>query len=310
MTDGDQGDGDRGDGDRGDGGVQGRAAALATRAKALARGSFERLPSGVKRVLSRLIDRDVLLAASSLAFYGLISIMPLLLISFSLVEFLAGESELRRLENAATSPQTGSVGILVRDLIRGASSSWIVILGTLWPATAYGAGLARALRHMGDRDAQVSGRGGRFKGLAFVFVLPVLVLLGVPGAFVLTRLPGTGVLQTMLGWAAAAVVGSLTTAAVVVFVYRAFAPESLTWPATVKGAAATAAGLTALSIGAVLVLGLGVTSNRYGTPAVTAVLLMGVWLFAANIVLLAGYQTVLALEADADDEPAPPPGIQ
>lgn len=300
-------------GDRAHREVQERTATLTRRAKSLGRQAFRWLPTGAQRVLSRLIDRDVLLVGSSLAFYGLISILPLLLLTFSLVGVLAGQSQLSRLESAATSPQTGSVGILVRDLIRGASSSWIIILGTVWPATAYGAGLARALRHMGDRDEQTSGRGGRLKGLAFILVLPTLVLLGVPGAFVLSRLPGSGGLQTVIGWSIAAAVGTVTTAALVVVIYRAFAPESLTWRATLRGATATALGVTVLSIGAVAVLGLGVTSNRYGTPAVTAVMLMGVWLFAANVVLLAGYQTVLTLETEDEEGgggPTPPAALQ
>lgn len=296
-----------GDGSRGvTESVRAAVGAPARRLRALARDGFARLPRAVQRILARLIDRNVLLVASSLAFYGLISLLPLLLLSFSVVETVAGDARLRRLENAVVGPHTGSVGILVRDLMRGASSSWLVVLGTLWPATAYGAGLARAVRHMGDSDEHTSGRGGRLKGLAFVLVLPALVLLGVPGVYVLSRLPGSGGLQTMLGWAVAATVGCLAIAALLTFVYRAFAPGTLPWASTVKGAAASAAGLTALSVAAVVVLGLGVTRNRYGTPAVTGILLMGVWLFGANIVLLAGYQTVLELDGDAEEAPAPP----
>lgn len=291
-------------------GVAGTVERLSRRLRAAARHGFEYLPERAQRLLVRLFDRDVLLTASSLAFYGLISLLPLLLLSFSVFEAFAGAEQLRRLERAATSPQTGSVGLLARDLMRGASTSWIVVLGTLWPATAYGAGLARALRHMADRDVGPSGAAGRLKGLLFVGVLPALTLLGVPGAFVLRRVPGNGGLQTLVGWVVAAVAVTVAVTVLLILVYHAFAPESLSWRATARGAVATAAGVTVLSLGAITVLGLGVTSDRYGTPAVTGVMLMGVWLFAVNVLLLAGYQGVLDIDRGAARDPDPPSALR
>lgn len=257
---------------------------------------LERVPSPVRRVLSHLIDHDILLAASGLAFYGLISALPLLLLSFAFVGAVMGDSALEQIQNAAIAPQFGSAGILVRDLIRGSQqASWFIALATLWPATAYGAGLRRALSHMSGSEKRASGLRGRLIGLGFVLVLPALVLLGVPGAYALTGLTGATGLATVLGWVVAIAAGTVMTAVLLVLIFRAFATEQLTWRATLIGSALTAAALAVLSLGCILVLGIGGVQTRYGSAAVSGTVLLGIWLLLANILVLTGYQTVVEI---------------
>ena len=256
------------------------------------------MPPVVRRVARRLVAFDVLLPASSLAFYALVSILPLLLLTFAAVERIAGTDALRMVQDHALD-SSAEVGVLVRDLTLGASRADLFILvSALWPATAYGAGLQRALRHMaGDHEAgdvrRAPGIVGRLVWLGFVLVMPVLVLLGLPLAYLLTRLAGEGIPGTLAGVALAVGVGSVATAVVLTLVYRVFAPRALPLRSITRGAVVTAVALTLLALGAIVALGFAGTGNRYGNPAVTATVLLGLWLFLANIVVLVGYQTMI-----------------
>ena len=262
----------------------------------LTRRTVERIPSWVRTVVNRLVDRDLVLTASSLAFYGLISVLPLLLLSFAAVRVFVGVEGLQTLENRAVSPQTGSAGLLVRDLIRGSQgTSWLIGIAALWPATAYGGALRRALRHISGGDESLPGLRGRMIGLGFVFVLPVLVLAGIPGSYAMTRLTGDGVVTSVLGWVVAFAVGAVVIAALLTLLYRVFAPERLDWRSTFEGALFTAVALSLLSLGSVVALGLMGAGNRYGNPAVSAMVLLGVWLLVVNMLILVGYATILEL---------------
>jgi hypothetical protein len=48
------------------------------------------LPARVSALLRRFADSEILLSASSLAFYGLVSALPLLMITFAVVEAVTG----------------------------------------------------------------------------------------------------------------------------------------------------------------------------------------------------------------------------
>lgn len=77
--------------------------------------------------------------------------------------------------------------------------------------------------------------------------------------------------------------------------YHAFSPETLGLRESIAGAALTATVTTVFSLGFVIYLELGNTEDRFGGGVIAVVVLLGVWLFVANILLLAGYETVLEL---------------
>lgn len=258
----------------------------------------EALPSRLRGLVDRLLDRDILLTGSSLAFYGLVSMLPLLLIAFAVTKAVAGGGTLTTF--AQETVQSGSIalGSFIANLAENSSSlSWVTVLAALWPATAYGSGLRRALTHTSDGgdDDEMPGLRGRALGIALVFALPVLVLTGIPLAFVLIRVTGSGPLGIALGWSAALVaavtLGTLTTAAI----YHAFAPEGFGWRETVLAAVPVAALTTVFTLGFVVYLRLGQVEERFGGGATAAVVLMGVWLFVANVLLLAGYHVAIEL---------------
>jgi membrane protein len=259
------------------------------------------LPDRLSRLARRFADRELLLVASSLAFYGLVSALPLLLIAFAFVEAVAGDDTLRSFaDQVAEQGPEGSGQFLDQLVDNGGRFGLATLLFTLWPATAYGGGLRRALsRHAGGGES-AAGLRGRLLGLSMVLVLPVVVLAGIPLMFFLSTLLGDGLVETVLGWTIALVAATLVATGLTTALYHAFSPESLGLRESLTGAAVTAAATAVYSLGFVVYLQLGDTEDRFGGGVIAVVVLLGLWLFVANILLLAGYETVLELD-EAED---------
>jgi membrane protein len=269
---------------------------LRERLRAAARVVDRALPDRLSSLLRRFADRDILLTASSLAFYGVVSALPLLMLAFAAVEALAGEDTLLEFaERAAGSGPEGTGAFLEPLVSSGGSLTVATVLFTLWPATAYGGGLRRALSHQTVVEDPGAGPRGRLTGIGLVLVLPVLLLAGIPLMFVLSNLAGDGTWGLVLGWAVALAGGGLLATVLTTLVYQAFAPATLGWRESVSGAALTAVTTAMFSLLFVVYLDVADIEERFGGGATAVVVLMGVWLFAANILLLAGYQVVLEL---------------
>lgn len=255
-----------------------------------------RLPPRARRFTERLADREVLLAASSLAFYGLVSIMPLLLLAFAAAGEVFGPESLERFR--AGAPSRGA-NLFIGQLTRVSSSVTVVtVVFSLWPATAYGGGLRRAFREMSGEDEELSGLRGRGRGLLMVLVLPVIAIAGIPVTYLLTGLTGDGALATGLGWLLAVAGGAAVGAGLLTGVYRVFAPVRLELRPTMAGAGLAAAAIAVLSLGFVVYLRYAATMDRFGGPVIGMVILLGVWMFASNIVLLAGYTAAQQLDGE------------
>lgn len=266
------------------------------RAEAALRAVDRVLPAPLGEIARRITHRDILLQASSLAFYGLISAMPLLIIAFAVVGAVSGEGTLDRFASSVSETGPRGTGQIVDQLVGSAESlSFVTLLFAVWPATAYGAGLRRALQHASGNDAGLAGVRGRLLGLGLVLTLPLLVLGGIPLMFVLTNLAGDGVVAAALGWLLAGVVGAVIGTFTAALLYQAFAPGDIGWRETIRGAALSAVTTTVFSLGFVVYLNVGNVEQRFGGGTSALVVLLGLWLFAASVLLIAGYQTVLAM---------------
>ena len=260
------------------------------------------LPDRLSRLARRFADGELLLSASSLAFYGLVSALPLLLIAFAFVEAVAGDDALRSFaDQVAEQGPEGSGQFLDQLVDNGGTFGFVTLLFTIWPATAYGGGLRRALSKHSEGAESGSGLRGRLLGLSMVLVLPVVVLAGIPMMFLLSTLLGDGLVETALGWLLALVAATLVGTALMTALYHAFSPRSLGLRQSLTGAGVTAALTAVYSLGFVVYLQLGDTEDRFGGGVIAVVVLLGLWLFVANILLLAGYETVLELEDELDD---------
>ena len=260
------------------------------------------LPDRLSHLARRFADRDLVLSASSLAFYGLVSALPLLLIAFAFVEAVAGEDTLRSFADRVSEQGPEGSGQFVDQLVdSGGTFGLTTLLFTIWPATAYGGGLRRALSRHTEGSESAAGLRGRMLGLSMVLVLPVVILGGIPLMFLLSTLVGDGAVETALGWTLALIVGSLVATVLTTVLYHTFSPKSLGLRESLTGGGVTAVVTAVFSLGFVVYLQLGDTEERFGGGVIAIVVLLGVWLFVASILLLAGYETVLELEDELEE---------
>jgi membrane protein len=255
-----------------------------------------RLPPGINRIAERIAGRELLLEASSLGFYGLVSALPMLTVAFSIVGLVAGEEALQQIAQQAEENGPAGVGNILEQLVESSGAlSIAAIIFTIWPATAYGGGLRRALsRASGDESA--AALKGRATAIGLVFTLPVLVLAGLPLAAFITTLGDDGVAGAVLGWSLALGVGTAVLTLVLSGLYHAFSPEDLEWRDTLRGAAITAVVTTLFSVGFVLYLQVGDIEQRFGGDTIGLIVMLGVYLFVANALLLAGFEAAAELD--------------
>ncbi|MEX1179155.1 MAG: YihY/virulence factor BrkB family protein [Nitriliruptor sp.] len=271
--------------------------ALNERVRERWRAVARRLPPGINRIAERIAGRDLLLEASSLAFYGLVSSLPLLTITFSIVGAVAGEESLRQFAQQAEENGPAGTGQILQSLLENSGGlSVAAIVFTIWPATAYGGGLRRALTRATAEDESAPALRGRATAIGLVLALPVLSLAGLPLAAFLTTLGDDGLAGTLLGWGLALVAGMATLTLVLSALYHAFTPDDLDVKDTIRGAALTAAVTTVFSVGFIAYLRLGNVEERFGGATIGLIVMLGVYLFVANALLLAGFEASTELD--------------
>lgn len=264
-----------------------------------------RLPPGIGRIAERIAGRELMLEASSLGFYGLVSALPMLTVAFSIVGLVVGDDTLQRIAQQAEENGPAGAGQILEQLVESSGTlSIAAIVFTVWPATAYGGGLRRALSRATGDDSTAPALKGRATAIGLVFTLPVLVMAGLPLAALLTTLGDDGVAGTILGWSLALAAGAAALTIVLSGLYHAFSPEDLGWRDTLKGAAITAVVTTVFSIGFVLYLQVGEVEDRFGGEVIGLIVMLGVYLFVANALLLAGFEAAAELDEGGVDQPS------
>jgi hypothetical protein len=190
------------------------------------------LPDIVRRVRSAVATaraEDVFLYSAALAFYGLISVAPLVVVALWVTSLLVGPTQIDQAaaELARFSPQAlGADRALERVADLGTRLGLVAVVAAVWPATAYGSALVRVLdRLAGNRDA--TGLRRRGAALLLVCLAPVLMLASLvasyAGATALGDTPG----ELAVGLTAALVYGFGATVVTVGAIYRVFpAPRS------------------------------------------------------------------------------------
>ena len=261
----------------------------------------EHLPRPVAAIVGRLRREDIFLLSAGLAFYALVSVVPFSMLVLWIVSHIAGDGSVHQVADFLTRllPPKLPVGdALARVADIGASLGIGALLALLWPATAYGAGLSRAFdRLCPGSDQPAKGLKGRALAVALVGVMPALVLVGLIATFAGTSLVGHGFVAVVLGWLLALAVGFLTSGAAAVAIYKLFSPRPVGGRGLVQGGAVAGAAISVLSAGYAVFLHFGTDfEHRYATSGLAAVVLLAVWLFLANALILVGYQ--VALEVD------------
>jgi membrane protein len=252
-----------------------------------------RLIGRVRRGLDAARADDLFLYSAALAFYGLISVAPLVVVALWVTSLVVGPAQIHEAagELARFSPEAlGADRALERVADLGTGLGVVAVIAALWPATAYGSALARVLdRLAGDRNATGLRRRGAALGL--VGVAPVLVLGSLLASYAGATAFGDTPVELAGGLAVGLVFGSGATFVTVAFIYRIFPSTPPDWRSTTHGALVAAVTIAVLSVAYVAYLRLGANfERRYASDALAAVVLLGLWLFAANSALLVGYR--------------------
>jgi membrane protein len=250
-----------------------------------------RLPRTLRRALDEAAGHDLLLLSAALAFYALVSIVPLVIVAMWLTGLVVGEGRVHLAAESLAAVLPRGIGV-DRALILVAGQGTALGVGAaitaLWPASAYGAGLRRCFANLSPRTRQ-SYEGFRGRGLALLFLLPVMTIGALLGAFAGTALFGDGV-TTVVGWILAPVLAFAASAVGLAAIYRFFPRERLGWRSIVRAVVTAGVGIAVLSFA--LAQGLGVGADfreHYALSSLAGIVLLASWLFAANALVLLGY---------------------
>jgi len=239
-----------------------------------------------RRVLRLAKDQQLTLLAAGVAFYGFLSLVPLMLLALGLAASIGGEALADRLSAAATDILTVQAQTLLADAVtdeagrRGATV--VGILGLLW-------GSSRVLRGLDRAFSQVYGTVGEKSLLdtiwdATIVSIAIAAGLAILGALelVVRFLPG---LEMTV---AVAVVGQLF---VVLGLVVTFLPLYVIFPDANVGIREAAPGTVVAAVGWFVLsrtfsLYAGLLSEYAVYGALGAVFLVLVWLYVGAIILV------------------------
>lgn len=270
------------------------------------------LPGPAVSLVSWARSDESLLTAASLAFFSLVSIPPTALICFRIAGAVVGEERLGELGEklaAAAPAEVGADGMLIEAVEVATQLGWGAVFAALWPATAYGAALARAFDRLTPTGRRpLDGIRGRLLLVVVIPLLPLFVLGVLVVVVVLPRIVGNDAMLRVVGWGLSAVVGVGVLTGLFAVLYDLFSPADVGYRAASRGAAWAAALITLISAGYAVYLRVGANfEEQYGSSTFAAVILLGLWLYLANGALIVGYKSAL-VRADApawDDDSVP-----
>jgi uncharacterized BrkB/YihY/UPF0761 family membrane protein len=233
-----------------------------------------------------------MLIASGLAFYALISFAPLAITALWIAGLILGDDRIRRFGTELRALAPSALGIdtaLQQAADQGTSLGLPAALTAIWPATSYGSGLTRAFDRLSATDRSMPGIWGR----AFVVLalLPLLTAGALLASYLGTTILGVEDLRSSAG-SVGALVGSLViTAAVLALIFRVLPPNRLPSGQAVRASVIAAVGTSLLSLGVWLFLVYGSDfEEHYATSALASVVLVGVWLYLSNALILLAYR--------------------
>lgn len=257
--------------------------------------AVSRIPEPVRRVFGWLTGNEFTLTSSSLAFYAMISIPPMTIIALWVAGAFLDDSVLQDLGSDVDqeSPDELPLGDIVRGLIDVATRiGAFSMLAAVWPATAYGAALAKAFSMIApESERAIRGWKGRLLSLAVVALLPLVVFAALAVLYVVPQLVDIEGPLFQIALAAAAL---LTFGLVVAVIFALFEVRETSIGDVVVGAL-MATGLQALVTGGYLVYlrFFADFEQTYGASSLATAVLLGFWLLLSNAVLLASYRLVL-----------------
>lgn len=256
------------------------------------------VPEPARRLASWAHSDESLSTAASLAFFSLVSLPPTILIALWIAGAVAGDDRIEQLGEQVASVAPGEFDadkMVVQLVDLSTKLGWVSVLSALWPATAYGADLARAFDRLTPTGRRpLDGIRGRILVIVVIALLPLLVLGALVLVLFIPGFMGEQLAIRVVGYVVAATVAVAALTGVLALLYNLFSPAKVDLPAALRGGMWAAGAITVISIGYVLYLRLGANfEERYGTSAFAAAVLLGLWLYLTNGALIAGYKSAL-----------------
>jgi len=272
------------------------------------RNGWQDLPEPVRRFVTWLRSPEFVTTSSSLAFYALISLPPMVLLGFWIAGWFIDESTLTQLGTAvdSRSPDQLPVAELLRALIDVAAQTGpLAAVAAVWPATTYGAALARAFTAVAPRaHRRIRGWRGRLLALVLIAIGPLVVFSGLSALYLVPEVVGQGtVLTVALAAGALLLLGTL-----IGVLYSLFRLRETGVGDVVVGAAIATALVGVVTAGYLVYLRYADFTQRYGATGLATAVLLGLWLLLGNASLLIGYRLMLKRAARREpDAPDPRP---
>jgi membrane protein len=270
-----------------------------------------------KRTMKSIKEDQVPLLSAGVAFYALLSLFPLVIAGVSIYGLVADPATVRdQIANLTKllSPQTASlVGDQLRQVTSGAGGALgfatvIGILTALWSASS---GMKAVITGVNlAYDETETRKFFKLRGLALLFTLGALVLMGVALATIVGYPPIADNLPTVLRWLVAIIrfliLGGLLVVALAV-VYR-YAPNrdepKWSWVSWGSGIATLLWVLATIGF-AIYATFFGNYNKTYG--ALAGVIILMFWLFLSAFVVLVGAElnTEMELQTARDTTAGP-----
>lgn len=261
------------------------------------------MPDQFRRLTQWIVSDESRSTAASLAFFSLVSLPPSTLIALAIAGRIAGEDRIEQLGERVASIAPGELdadNMIVELVELGTTLGWVSLLTVLWPATAYGADLARAFDRLTPTGRRpMDGIRGRVLVIALIALLPLVVLGALVLVLFLPQSLGDEPLVRVGGYALAAAVIVAALSGFLALLYNLFSPAKVGMGSALRGGGSAAGAITVISTGYVIYLRFGANfDQQYGSSAFAAVILLGLWLYLSNSALITGYKTAL-IKADA-----------
>lgn len=274
--------------------------------------------AGARRVGRELVrgigrsypDSDLALWAAGATFFGIIGVVPIVLVSLRLAAALVGADVLTEGVAAAVAgiPQGHGTPEALRTLTATAlHMSPLQTAIVLFPASLYGEGLRRAFLQLSPASPnRFTGWSGRLALLPIVAVAPVLVLALLAAGPVVSPLYIAGGSKLVLGVVIAFHVTFVLLWIALLLLYRLVGAGRVGTRALVLGSFAAGSVIAGFLQGFLLFLAIPVDWSLPfgGLPVFGAVAALALWLYLIHVLVLVGYRLTLTL--DAHWRPGPP----
>ncbi len=267
--------------------------------------------AGARRVGRELVrgigrsypDSYLALWAAGATFFGIIGVVPIVLVSLRLAAALVGADVLTEGVAAAVAgiPQGHGTPVALRTLTATAlQMSPLQTAVVLFPASLYGEGLRRAFLQLSPASPnKFTGWSGRLALLPIVAVAPVLVLALLAAGPVVSPLYIAGGSKLVLGVVIAFHVTFVLLWIALLLLYRLVGAGRVGTRALVIGSFAAGSVIAGFLQGFLLFLAIPVDWSLPfgGLPVFGAVAALALWLYLIHVLVLVGYRLTLTLDA-------------